>query len=289
MKTYTEKTAAAVCNRLLQAARKNNDHPAFHNAWTDSKGRCVLTDTFRAYRLNKAPAGLSEILQTGMDKQENRIALDKVFVPLDAGMLVEMPAPDVNAVKSFIAECKKSDSDHFDYELGPEYPVVNAKYLLDVLRLFPSAKWFVNPDIHYRMIRPVFAVCAEGSACVVPIRVFNRRPQTTPEPVQDKPTAQRPKTISDGNGGFDYFIYSRPAGSSRYYLTDMGQGTVGVTKMYAPRYQEKNLERIKELLDRAAADNPGASFQLRKLDGKRVVYTAAPTISPEEFADLIAA
>lgn len=297
MRRYTEKTAAAVCNRLLQAARKNKNYPLLHAAWTDSKGRCLLTDSYRAYRLNKTPSGLSGALNE-KNEPEKLIDLDRIFAPLDSGLLVEMPAPDPNDVKAFIERVKEQNDsciafDNFDYDLGPDYPVVNAKYLLDILRLFPSAKWFVYPDIHARMIRPIYAVCDEGSACVVPLRVFNRKPQVKPEAVQDRPATQRPETISKtetaATPSFDYYIYSRPAGSSRYYLTDMGQGTVGVNKFFAPRYQKKNLERIEELLDRAAADNPGASFQIRKLDGKRVVYTATPTISPEEFAALIAA
>ena len=44
---------------------------------------------------------------------------------------------------------------------------------------------------------------------------------------------------------FDYFVYSRPAGERRFTLTDLARGTVGL----------------------------GTVFQVRRLDGKTVVYT----------------
>lgn len=72
---------------------------------------------------------------------------------------------------------------------------------------------------------------------------------------------------------FDFFIYSRPAGERRFALTDLARGTVGLGKFYAPRYRAGHLEQLKKWLDCAAATYPGAVFQLRRLDGKTVVYT----------------
>lgn len=60
---------------------------------------------------------------------------------------------------------------------------------------------------------------------------------------------------------FDFYIYSCPAGERRFTLTDLARGTVGLGKFYAPRYSM------------AAATYPGAVFQVRRLDGKTVVYT----------------
>ena len=71
---------------------------------------------------------------------------------------------------------------------------------------------------------------------------------------------------------FDYFVYSRPAGERRFALTDLARGTVGLGKFYAPRYRAEQLEPLKMWLD-CAATYPGAVFQVRRLDGKTVVYT----------------
>lgn len=72
---------------------------------------------------------------------------------------------------------------------------------------------------------------------------------------------------------FDYFVYSRPAGERRFALTDLARGTVGLGKFYAPRYSKEQLDQLKKWLDCAAATYPGAVFQIRRLDGKTIVYT----------------
>lgn len=77
----------------------------------------------------------------------------------------------------------------------------------------------------------------------------------------------------DNAFAFDFFIYSRPAGEKRFLLTDLARGTVGMGKAYAPRYRKEQLDQLRQLLDLAAATYPGAAFQLRRLDGKTVVYT----------------
>lgn len=72
---------------------------------------------------------------------------------------------------------------------------------------------------------------------------------------------------------FDFYIYSRPDGERRFTLTDLARGTVGLGKFYAPRYSKEQLDQLKKWLDMAAATYPGAVFQIRRLDGKTVVYT----------------
>ena len=73
---------------------------------------------------------------------------------------------------------------------------------------------------------------------------------------------------------YNYFIYSKPAGEKRFTLTDLQRGTVGLKKVYAPRYSSAHLDGLKKALDYMAAHNPGAQFQIRKLDGKTIIYQA---------------
>lgn len=271
MMKYTAKTAAAVCNRLLKAARKT-PRELFHDAWTDKTGRCCLSDGFRAYRLSSCPDGLNADRPAPL-VCGNPFDLDKsAFSSLDTGDVVEMPAPDVNAVKTFIAAEKQKPGANMVYDLGAEFPSVNALYLLDMLRLFPCAKWYVDPDPYARMIRPVFAVCDEGSAALFPVRVASKpcKPRETPSDFLQTE--------------YKYFIYGRLPGDSRFRLADVGRGAIGVKKLCAPRYQEQHLDRIKDMLDDCAAQNPGVDFQLRTLDGRRTVYTAVPIFTPEGFA-----
>lgn len=72
---------------------------------------------------------------------------------------------------------------------------------------------------------------------------------------------------------YKYFIYSKPAGEKRFLLTNIDTGTVGIGKLYAPRYTQEHLEALKEYLGLMADKYVGSVFQIRKLDGKTVVYT----------------
>lgn len=297
---YNEKTAAAVVNALLRAARKL-PREGLHDAWTDEQGRTCAMDGFRAYCLNAAPAGMRETWTCRPDPARaaaraaaNNNILAHVFAALDAGKVVEMPAPDADAVKTFIAAEKQQPTHKGIYDLGTEFPAVNMKYLYDIIRLFPAAKWYVNVDPYARMVSPIFIVADEGRACLLPVRVDSKpwkAPEAPASPVEKPAATQRPETISDDKAPwtYDYFVYSRPAGEKRFLLTNLREGTVGMKRFYAPRYKKQDAEKIMEMLDAVAADNPGCIFQLRKLDGKTVVYTAVPTVTPEQFAASIAA
>lgn len=297
---YNEKTAAAVLNSLLRAARKT-PRESLHDVWTDEQGRTCAMDGYRAYCLNAAPAGMKVTWTSRPDPAraaaraaDNNKILAHVFNALDAGKTVEMPAPDADAVKSFMT-ADKEQGGRGVYDLGKDFPAVNVKYLWDIIRLFPVAKWYVLADPYARMVSPVFIVADEGRACLLPIRQ-DSKPWKAPEapapaPAEKHAADERPENIPADENPWkcDYFVYSRPAGEKRFLLTNLREGTVGMKKFYAPMYKEKHLEQIKEMLDLAAAENPGAVFQLRKLDGKKVVYTAVPTVTPEMFAARIAA
>lgn len=275
---YTEKTAAAVCNRLLKAARKAPNE-RLHNAWTDEKGCYCLSDGFRIYRLSSRPDGVRGLSadRPAPAASGNPLDLDKrVFAPLNTGSVAQMPAPDLDAVKAFIAAERQKPSTKWIYDLGAEYPAVNAQYLKDMLQLFPAAKWYVDLDPSIRMVHPVFAVCAEGCAALYPIHVDHKspkKPESTPAATPATPSAPV----------YKYCIYSRPSGEKRFLLTDVNRGTVGMNRLYAPRYTDEHLDRIKDQLDECAAQNPGVVFQLRTLNGRQTVYTAVPTYTPESF------
>ena len=174
---YTEKTAALMMNKLLRSSRKMY-RQGLYDAFTDSRGRTCALDGYRAYCLNTAPAGVLEpcLNSSRSDWQaaENSKILDTVFRPLDTGNVVEMPAPDADAVKAHIA-VKKANP----YDLGAGYPMVDAQYLYDIIRLFPNARWYVDPDPYARMVRPIFIVADEGRACLLPIR-SNSKPWKAP-------------------------------------------------------------------------------------------------------------
>lgn len=210
---YNEKTAAAVLNSLLRAARKQ-PREGLHDAWTDEQGRTCALDGFRAYCLNTAPAGMQvtwtcrpDPARAAARAAENNAILARVFAALDAGKVVEMPAPDADAVKAFIAAEKQEPTHKGIYDLGKDFPAVNMKYLYDIIRLFPAAKWYVSADPYARMVSPIFIVADEGRACLLPVRVDSKpwkAPEAPAAPVEKpapapvkKPAAKRPETISN--------------------------------------------------------------------------------------------
>lgn len=294
---YNEKTAAAVINSLLRAARKS-PRESLHDAWTDEQGRTCAMDGYRAYCLNTAPNGMRETWTCRPDPAraaaraaDNNKILAHVFNPLDAGKTVEMPAPDADAVKSFMA-ADKQQGGRGVYDLGKEFPAVNVKYLWDIIRLFPAAKWYVLADPYARMVSPVFIVADEGRACLLPIRQDSKpwkAPEAPAAPVE-KPAAKRPETISNDPSPALYAVYAKLPRAKSYALADMANGRVGVRRIYAPVYNDSHLDKLKELLDEVAGENPGHSFQIRTMDKRpKIIYTAVPTVTPEMFADMIAA
>lgn len=297
-KRYTEKTAAAVCNRLLRRCKSEHiSLSMLHTGWIDAAGNQCFCDGSRAYRL-KTPVDGVPMAEAGKIPMK----LDIVFNPLDVGKVVEMPAPDPDAVKSFAeAHSGKRGRGFLPYDLGEFFPLVNPEYVRDVLRLFPGAKWYVVEKVAARATAPVFIVHEQGSACILPIRggpEKNRQFTEEPAPIAETAAGARSPQVDEGAQAeagkklcteYAFFIYAKFPGDKHFYLADLANGAYKVAKLRAPRYKGEDAAALMEALDRTAALNPGADFQLRKLDGKTVVYTAAPTFSPEEFAEQYAA
>ncbi len=288
--SFSEKTAGAVCKRLLKGNSKRGADLAF--GWFDDTGLQCFTDGYRAFRFKSHLSDLS-----CKDKHSAASALARVFAPLDAGSLVEMPAPDASELKACLAAHKrKGEPIRAPYDPGDEFPTINAQFALDALRVFPGAVWYVLSELPKRIISPVFLLHENGSACILPI--YDREKldrikaaqQPTTEPVQE-PTAapSEDKTAPNSPTDLNYFIYAKLPGDKSFSLADPARGKYRLGRFYAPRFAEKDLDRLQEFLDLAAASIPGAIFQIRRLDGRRTIYTASPTYSPELFAETFAA
>ena len=170
-KKYTEKTAAAICRKVLKSCKQSRPkNTEFHTGWTDAAGRACFCDGYRAYRLKSQVDGVP-MAEPGKIPMN----LDTAFRPLDAGKVVEMPAPDPDAVKTFIAEHRymrkaKNIFDKTPYDLGELFPLVNPEFVADVLRLFPGGKWYVSESVQARQCAPVFIVHEQGTACILPVK-----------------------------------------------------------------------------------------------------------------------
>ena len=301
-KTYTPKAAAAVCNRLLKSAKQHKEMTRY--TWKDAAGNQCFCDGFRAYRLRAPLENMPKL--PGSTKPFN---LDPVFKPLETGNVIEAPAPDPAAVKTFLDDHKVQIGrgrryDLTPFDMGAEFPSVNAVYLLDVLQLFPGASWYVLTDPVARLYNPVFIVHEAGTALIMPVRdtakleaakKAKRRADNAAKagaksaddqkPAETWKAKAEPVPAPKWNTEPKYFIYARMSGDDKYYLANLAEGTYKVKAVYAPMYPESRLEEIKEKLDACAAEDLNASFQIRRTDGKRVVYTAIPTFTPELFAE----
>lgn len=271
-KKFTEKTAAAACNRLLKSIRKNQPkREKFHTAWIDAAGRQCVCDGYRAYRLNaRLDAVETTPGQIPMD-------LDKIFAPLDAGKVEEIPAPDADAVRLETIHGKNAGK-YGTFDFGSGLPAFNAEYLQEILRLFPGAKWYLEQDENRRLCSPAFIVHEAGSACICPVRkdvVKKPQPKQKPEPQPVEETL--------------FFFYAKFPGEKKFCLLNLSNGTAAKNKIHASCLPGVDMEKLKQIVDHLAAMNPGTVFQIRKDGARTGYYTGVPTFTPEEFAESRAA
>lgn len=289
---YSIRTATAVCKRILKSAEAMH-RDVLKYAFPDKNGNQCFCDGFRAYRLAEPLPDMPTIPQ---DLQP--INLDYIFSALQPESMEEMPAPSLDAVKTFV-KAQRGLHKPAPFDLGEKYPMVNARFLQDLLQLFPGARWFVNADPYRRMISPLYVTGPNGSGCLLPVR-SDAKPHTPPmaptgkqEPPAPAPVPQQqPREMPAASADpapYKYLIYARLPGDKQYFLADPGRGSYKLQKLFAPRFKESDYERITNALDLCAAENPGSAFQLRSMDGKRVVYQAVPTFTPEAFAHSFAA
>ena len=299
-KQFTEKTAAAVLNRLLKRCQKDSPkREAYHKAWIDAAGRQCVCDGYRAYRLNSR----LDAVETNADRIP--MNLDKIFEPLDAGKVEEIPAPDAEAVALAITDGKNHNRPGL-YDCGPGRPAFNPEYLRELLRLFPGAKWYI--DAARPMTCPAFIVHDAGTACICPVRKKQDRPAEEQQPAADH-TQPAPAAVAPAAPEqpaekaaepvppaafkkFAFFVYMKAPGDRNFSLANIHEGTNRIHAIYAPRYTEDARAALEEMLDCMAAGNPGFAFQIRRIDNKKTVFTSDPEralFTPDRFAELFAA
>lgn len=179
MKRYTDKKAAMYCNKVTSAQRSlQHPHPGLINPWEDDNARTYVCDGYRAYRLSNRPDGLTEVwtIHTSParmnDAQRVHASIEHMFDALDGWNLVPMPAPDAEKVKAAARHSVYDDG--IKYDLGADYPIINAKYLRDIIEMLPGAVWYCT-DGDKRMTSPIYAVSPDGAAIVLPIRTEAKR------------------------------------------------------------------------------------------------------------------
>lgn len=162
--------ATRTLTAILQASKKDRPYnAALHYAWTDAAGRQCVCDGFRAFRLAEALP-----LEPRPEDAGDPIKLDQIM-PANIDGWQSFPLPSIADVKAFIAAerakftgKRKGFSPLWDFGRG--LPSVNARYLIDLLAVFPdAAEAFVKPGYEAPM-SAIYVRTERGDAMLLPVR-----------------------------------------------------------------------------------------------------------------------
>ena len=131
-----------------------------NGAWLDDEGRQCLCDGYRGYRLNAPIEGLKE-----PDNPGNRFDLGKVF-PTDP-QPTTLKLPTSAELRAFISDptsLRASDGTVL-YDFGENLPMVNAKYLKDMVDVFPDAVATCDG-----LVKPLIFKSKKGDGILLPVR-----------------------------------------------------------------------------------------------------------------------
>lgn len=162
MKKYSEKTAAAVINSMLNGARRDDAREALWYTWRDDDGRQCAVDGFRAFRLDAPIDSLPE-----MPEGMTPVNLAAIYDMAQAGTMQELEAPelaDLDALIAYDRQCKGRKNNL--YMFGQGLPVVNAKFLRDALRVFPDARLYCRD-----VISGIVFKSEHGDGLLLPVRI----------------------------------------------------------------------------------------------------------------------
>ena len=177
-------SATAKIQSMLKLAAKEDDawnttwFPYNAYVWTDKQGRQISSDNYRSFRLND-PLDLPEISDAKKDKLILfRNAIERGFEACEKRKQFRLDTPDIATLKLRIALCnhlEKANNDSrkarikpfVSWNFGAGFPLVNARYLIDLLTILPDAVLYtISP---YKAIKaPIYAVSVYGDAILMP-------------------------------------------------------------------------------------------------------------------------
>lgn len=147
-------TAYSAFKRIIK--RIPDHRKSLQGVWTDSEGRSCVCDGYIAIRLKKPMEGFESV--PGVD-------LDKVFPnstyftdPVD----VEIPTPGELKLRKRKLATRKTV-----YDFGKDLPMVDARFLKDVMDCLPGAKAVTERNSTTRLI---YFTSDRGDAILLPVR-----------------------------------------------------------------------------------------------------------------------
>lgn len=132
----------------------------------DDQGRQIICDGFRAFRL-RDPMPLPEVHST----LEHLHSFELIMKDAKENcQLIIFDVPSPATLRAFISQQRKLKQP-LVWDLGPELPAVNAKYLLDLLTMMPNPLLCARTTRDkYRFFGPIHAESKLGDAVLMPVR-----------------------------------------------------------------------------------------------------------------------
>lgn len=151
---------------LLKTALKQGGREMLHGYWLDNSGRQCLCTGYHAARLLQPLEGLPKI-----PEDVTPFNLDPIFDGCQANKPLNLPS--VADVKLHIVKAKADHPDLYtgkhawpiEYDFGPDLPLVNALYLLDLLQLLPDCTAKYDG-----LLNPLYFSSQAGDGVLLPVR-----------------------------------------------------------------------------------------------------------------------
>ncbi len=156
---------------IMEKMFKGATQEKLKGAWMDENGRQCVCDGFRAYRLKTA------IPLTMIDEKLTPLALEEVIDPLIGRREnILIPAPSVKDLKERIALNRAQNGRKAAtlYDFGRGLPVVSARFLLEMLTVFPDAKIYSTG-----LLSPLYITSERGDGVLLPVRANKTDEQPT--------------------------------------------------------------------------------------------------------------
>ena len=145
-------------NAIKRIINNNPYRPSLKGMFTDEAGRVCACDSYRAIRFTYYEPPEEIPLVEGVNLNP--------FFNVSRGWC--LAAPSIEELKKIIKQDNEQKNKFSVYDFGDDLPMVNARYLLDMLRIFPDAKIYRTANNPKN--KAIFIDSAFGDGLIMPIR-----------------------------------------------------------------------------------------------------------------------
>ncbi len=149
-----KKTQITALKRIIKNA---GNRPALAGIFYDDNGRACVCDGITAIRMSDSPGELPTV---------PGVKLEHIYKYNAPG--VELRTPTADELKTIIKESRAKKERIAFFDFGDGGPLVNARYLLNILTILPDAKIYeaaTRPDIS-----PLYFESTRGDALLMQFR-----------------------------------------------------------------------------------------------------------------------